>query len=367
MTPNQDSYSADCPTQLALSAVGRVHFGLWEISESAPNCFGGIGLMIQHSDLVLHAGLGSSINSASVEIEADDYWRPRIQSVVDRWSLSSNELPISWLQVEKSPPPHRGLGSGTQMACAIATLLQLGPDALTNLPRNLSDPHVPITALFRQPGKPTQDSAAVVVCMSLLAKIGQRGNRSNIGLHGFLAGGFIIDQGMRLDGTGDQLLPPRTSRIAFPQWPIIVVRNENAQGDSGQSEKEMFNRCSHAPNPNRMEMMSLVEFEIGPAIANNDWERFDVAIGQYGRLAGQIFAPAQGGVYRTEQIAHTIETVKQLGIAGATQTSWGPTVVAIAKDFEQADWCRKRLHERLPHLAVEIVHAANHSAQAWVP
>ena len=366
MIPIQDSHPADAPTQLALRAVGRLHFGLWEISDSAPHCFGGIGLMIEHSALVLHAGLASTIKNTRVEIEADDYWRPRIQSVVDRWLLANNDLPLTSIRVEKSPPPHRGLGSGTQMACAIATLIQLDPDALLFPPRNRNEPPVPITKLFRQPNNPTRDSTEVE-CMPLLAKLGQRGNRSNIGLHGFLTGGFVIDQGIQLDGLTDQSLPPRTSRMPFPHWPIIVIHDASAQGDSGQSEKEMFDQCSHAPNPNRQEMMRLVEIEIGPAIVSNDWERFDLAIGQYGQLAGQIFAPVQGGIYRTEQIAHTIETVKQLGIKGATQTSWGPTVVAIAKDFEQADWCRKRLQERLPHLAVEIVLAANHSAQAWVP
>ena len=182
-----------------------------------------------------------------------------------------------------------------------------------------------------------------------------------------IGGGFIIDEGIRTGATGEDSPPRTTSRLPFPQWPVIVIHDVSAQGDSGQSEKEMFDLCSHSPNPQREEMMSLVETEIAHAVANEDWTRFDLAIGEYGRLAGKIFAPAQGGVYRTDRIAHTIETVKQLGITGATQSSWGPTVVAIANDIEQAYWCQIRLQERLPHLGVEVVHAANHSAQAWVP
>ncbi len=365
MTPILDSNATDSPMHVGLRAFGRVHFGLWEISESAPDCFGGIGLMIQHSAVTLHAELASPIKNSPFEIQADDYWRPRIQSVIDRWLQTETDLPISGIRIDKSPPPHRGLGSGTQMACAIATLLQLDPKALAQLPPNSMEPHVPITSLLQLPTNPTRE-CTIEDYMSMLANLGQRGHRSNIGLHGFLQGGFIIDHGMKTNPNGESSLPRRTSRVAFPQWPVIVIHDETSQGDSGQSEKDMFDRCSSVPNRNRQEMIRLVEMEITPAIANQDWAQFDLAIGHYGRLAGEIFAPAQGGVYRTERIAQTIETVKQLGITGATQSSWGPTVVAIAKDFEQANWCLGRLQERLPHLAIEVVHAANHSAQAWV-
>ena len=365
MTP-KDYNATDSLPQLTLRAVGRVHFGLWEISESAPHCFGGIGLMIEHSPVILYAGIASSAQFSSVDIDADDYWRPRIQSIIDRWLKFNDELSLSFIRVLESPAAHRGLGSGTQMACAVATLLLLDPHALSLLPRSLNEPHVPIWTLLSKPGKLTHDCTAAD-CMPEIAKIGQRGNRSNIGLHGFLEGGFIIDQGVRPGATGEDSPPRTTSRLAFPQWPVIVIHDVSAQGDSGQSEKEMFDRCSHTPNPHREEMISLVETEIARTVANEDWTRFDLAIGEYGRLAGKIFAPAQGGVYRTDRIAHTIETVKQLGISGATQSSWGPTVVAIAKDIEQAEWFQKRLQERLPHLMIEVVRAANHSAQAWVP
>lgn len=362
---SKDHNATDSLRQLTLWAAGRVHFGLWEISDSAPHCFGGIGLMIEHSPAILHAGIALTDQFNSVDIVADDYWRPRIQSIIDRQLQSTDKLSLSFIRVLESPVAHRGLGSGTQMACAVATLLLLEPHVLSRLPRSRNEPNVPIWNLLRKISNLTQDCAGAD-CMPAIAKIGQRGNRSNIGLHGFLEGGFIIDHGMRLGSMSEDSPPRTTSRLAFPQWPVIVIHDDSAQGDSGQSEKEMFDRCSYTPNPHREEMMGLVETELVPSIANVDWARFDLAIGEYGRLAGKIFAPAQGGVYRTDRIAHTIETVKQLGISGATQSSWGPTVVAIAKDIEQADWCQKRLQERLPHLKVEVVHAANRSAQAWV-
>ena len=50
------------------------------------------------------------------------------------------------------------------------------------------------------------------------------------------------------------------------------------------------------------------------AMSDDDWRRFDNAIGLYGRFAGQIFAPAQGGVYRTEKIVHTIDVENAIQI-----------------------------------------------------
>ena len=354
---------------ITLHALGRIHFGLWEISESQPNCYGGIGLMIKHSSALINARVSSSSMNQNCEIKADDYWLPRIESLTNEWLSSHSQLPVSMIDVHQSPTPHRGLGSGTQMACAIASLLFLDQSALSLFQRNRLDKdtsHVPISQLLPRSANSTH-TQMVDDQIKMLAKLGKRGTRSNIGLFGFLAGGFIIDQGRSIQGESDASTQPRTRRVEFPDWPVIAIHDDSSTGDSGMVETEMFDRCSRVPNPNRQAMMDLVNHEILPAIQFEDWKRFDKAIGQYGRFAGQIFAPAQGGVYRSEKIAHTIEVANKLGIKGATQSSWGPTVVAIATDVDQAHWFEKNLKKRLPHLNIEIAMAANHSAQAWVP
>lgn len=196
-----------------------------------------------------------------------------------------------------------------------------------------------------------------------LAKLSQRGKRSNIGLLGFLEGGFVVDHGQPSPNGNGTISKERTQRIAFPDWPVLIIQDTKSLGDSGNDEASMFELCSRCSNPNRIAMVQLVQQEMLPAIAARDWKQFDIALGRYGRWAGQIFETVQGGIYRTRQIAHSVDVANQLGLKGATQSSWGPTVCAIARDDEHARWCQSRLQSEMPSVVVTTTKAANYSAQ----
>ncbi len=329
--------------QILVRSQGRIHFGLMEISEFQPNCYGGIGLMVDHSTAIVQATvLPSSISQC--RIQADAHWRPRIEAVANQWLQAHSQLPIQAINVIESPFPHQGLGSGTQMACTVAALLSTAEHFQLG---DLANSKVLMPTLF------TFDA---------LAKLSQRGKRSNIGLCGFMEGGFVVDQGIPIPSESGHTVA-RTQRFPFPDWPVLILQDTNALGDSGNDEAAMFERCSGVPNPNRIAMARLVQQEILPAIHASDWKRFDIALGQYGRWAGQIFQPVQGGIYRTPQIAHSVEAAKQLGLRGATQSSWGPTVCAFAQNQEHADWCQSRLQSELPGVDVKVTKAANYPAQ----
>jgi len=328
---------------MRVRSYGRIHFGLIEISESQPNCFGGIGLMIDHSHALLKATKGHSIIGSSTlhgcTTTANAHWLPRIESVANHWLQDRPRLPFRSIEMIASPLPHQGLGSGTQVACTVAALLIA------------ADFHSELAVV------PSSDSIGKLLVLEALAKLSQRGRRSNIGLRGFMEGGFIVDHGQPENEKS------RTERVAFPDWPILIIQDLESTGDSGNDETTMFEQCSRIANPNREAMIQLVKQSILPAINMRDWSQFDSALGQYGRWAGQIFKPVQGGIYRSPQIAETIAMSARLGIRGATQSSWGPAVCAVAQDDEHAEWCRVQLQTMLPHARVEATRAANHSAQ----
>ena len=332
--PNPLPSPSSCE-QIRVRSHGRIHFGLMEISESQPNRFGGIGLMIEHPIAVVHATLGLP-SSTQCDIQADDDWRPRIMAVVNQWLLSHPMLPIQSIDVIESPLQHRGLGSGTQMACTIAALLSAAEGSGSN---------------------------RISFTLDELSKLSQRGKRSHIGLCGFIEGGFVIDYGVPTHSCSSANETVRTQRVPFPNWPVIIIQDKAGRGDSGQDEAAMFDRCSGCSNPNREAMVQLVQEEILPAIIAKDWPQFDLALGRYGRWAGEVFKPVQGGIYRTSHIAQCIEVANKLGLQGATQSSWGPTVCAIAKDDEHAVWCHARLQSALPRIAVSITKAANDPAR----
>ena len=327
---------------------GRIHFGLLEISESEPNCYGGIGLMVESATAVLEATMCQSVHSRCV-VEADADWQPRIEAVANKWLESHGTLPVDSIRVIESPLPHQGMGSGTQMACSVAALLA--------------------AAEYRRTQVETLGIANVAKLFSIesLSKQSQRGKRSNIGLCGFLEGGFVVDRGIQPASGTDEASLPRTQRFEFPDWPVLVLQDTESRGDSGHDEARMFERCSLVSNSNRDLMIETIEHEILPAIESKDWEQFDIALGRYGRWAGKIFEPVQGGVYRSPQIAHCVEVALKLGLRGATQSSWGPTVCAFAKDAEHATWCQSRLQAELPRLKVSTTRGANGPAQVeWL-
>ena len=335
--------------QIHVRSHGRIHFGLMEISEFEPNCYGGIGLMVEHSIADVQATILPTSPLSLCRIHADAHWHPRIEAVANRWLQTHPQLPVDSIRVIESPLPHQGLGSGTQMACTVAALLSAAErfqlDDLASSETSKLDVSIP--RLFD---------------IDALAKLSQRGKRSNIGLCGFMAGGFVADHGISVSREGGNT-SSRTQSVPFPNWPVLILQDTNSLGDSGNDEASLFERCSCCPNPNRGAMALLVQQEILPAIHASDWKRFDIALGQYGRWAGQIFQPVQGGIYRTSRIAHSVEAATRLGLQGATQSSWGPTVCAFAQDQEHADWCQSRLQSELPGVDVSVTKAANYPAQ----
>ena len=174
--------------QIRVRSLGRIHFGLMEISVSQPNCFGGIGLMIEHSTAVVHATLGLS-SRVQCSIQADDHWRPRIEAVANQWLQSYTQLPVQSICVIESPQPHQGLGSGTQMACTVAALLYAAQ-------RN--------------------EAAGISFKLDALSRLSQRGKRSHIGLCGFIEGGFVVDQGVPAHSASGATATARMQRVDFP-------------------------------------------------------------------------------------------------------------------------------------------------------
>jgi predicted sugar kinase len=79
-----------------------------------------------------------------------------------------------------------------------------------------------------------------------------------------------------------------------------------------------------------------------PAIAHARFNEFSQSVYEYGRLAGSCFADQQGGPYNGAALAAIVDHVRGLGVSGVGQSSWGPTLFAVARNQEEAvDLVRK--------------------------
>src|SRR6185369_9568677 len=138
-----------------ITAPSRLHFGLWSLGGVGARQFGGVGAMIEKPALKLTVTEASDFSTAGqCAVLAVDYAR--------RWAtFHQRQLPSCYLTIEQAIPQHAGLGSGTQLALAVAAAL----NAFAGLPSQT----------------PTE----------LALSVG-RGLRSAVGTYGFVFGGLII-------------------------------------------------------------------------------------------------------------------------------------------------------------------------------
>ena len=73
-----------------------------------------------------------------------------------------------------------------------------------------------------------------------------------------------------------------------------------------------------------------------PALAERDVDAFGEAVFEYNARAGELFRAAQGGTYCGPASAGLVAWLRDQGVRGAGQTSWGPTAFGVVGDEKQA-------------------------------
>jgi len=286
-----------------ISTPCRLHFGLIGWGPAIPRQFGGAGLMVRRPRVELTAKPGRAW-----EFHGPLAHRARaiVQNLLSATSTDSHFpgpiLPAS-IQILTAPPEHVGLGVGTQLSLAvIRALMELAGTA-----------------------EPT---------ISQLAELSGRGKRSGIGLHGFSHGGFIVDGGRRDHPSP----PPLLARAPFPEsWSILLVRPPGHRGVHGPAEHEAFSRLPPFPERAIDRMCRLILLGLLPAVIEQDLPAFGAALTELQTLVGEAFAPIQGDRFASTRGDEIIAELRKLGLQGAGQSSWGPTLYAfgILSDSER--------------------------------
>lgn len=335
-----------------LRSPARLHFGLVEICPDQPHLFGGLGVTIDQPEtsLVAEAHTGKFCDISHYEIENAGSWLPRIETVLEKFnqtfvqdhaspstSIFSEKQAVN-LRLVKPPEAHAGLGSGTQIACSMATLL--AAIRLESIHKQC------IQSAFEVWEQATfPDNLSI---LKRLADITGRGKRSYVGLAGHLYGGLIVDHGVHEINGGERTI----TRIAIPDgWHALLAYSQKLATISGKQELDYFTYCAK-PNLKRNQMLSLIVDEIIPAIENAEMDRFGNALFEYGRLGGEIFQAVQSGLYRDSEVTALIEAIRQFGILATGQTSWGPTVYAIVPTWSDADHLQRKLQTKFGSMLI---------------
>jgi beta-ribofuranosylaminobenzene 5'-phosphate synthase len=292
-------------------APSRLHFGMFSFGQPGARQFGGAGVMIDRPGLTLRM-------SGADRFTAAGPLAPRVESIVgrlaDAWQMT--RLPACRIEVVDAPPEHVGLGTGTQLALSVTAGL------------NAWRGGEPLDAIS-------------------LAKLSGRGTRSAIGTYGFLHGGFLVESGK----TCDEVLSPLAHRAALPRaWRFVVIIPHGEHGLSGEAEASAFHDLPPVPTATSEQLRREVSEEMVPAAGAGDFARFSRSVDRFGRSAGMCFAARQGGPFASGPVARIVEAIGELGVQGAGQSSWGPSVFALLESelaaLRFADAMQARLDPR---------------------
>jgi beta-RFAP synthase len=292
-------------TDVRVRAACRLHFGMFAFGDPRRSQFGGVGAMIEPP------GVDVCISPAT-RFAARGTLTKRVRQFVEllvlRWKLGS--LPACRISVQ-SPDHHTGLGVGTQLGLAVASGLRRFLD------------------LCEQ----TVEELAVAV---------GRGTRSAVGTRGFEHGGLIVDAGKDAARAIGEL----ADRADVPaDWRFVLFRPRGARGIAGASEAAAFARLPPVPEETTRKLWSIATDQMLPAVRGNDCTAFGEAVYRFGKLAGECFSRVQRGAFTSDEIAELVLSIRQRGVSGVGQSSWGPTVFAITADESEAecltDWFGK--------------------------
>ncbi len=294
-------------------APARLHLGFLDLNGGLGRRFGSIGLAIDHPQTRLTIRRAAEISVEGREAERAAAY---LAALTSRLGLTSAYS----VTIDEAIPDHVGLGSGTQLALALASALRrlegLAPDLAAD------------------------------------ASLLQRTMRSGIGAGAFEYGGLIVD-----GGRGERTLtPPIVARLDFPpSWRALVVLDPQIKGIHGAQETASFAALEPMGAEAAAEICRLVLVKALPALAETDIEAFGAAITRIQQIVGGYFAPAQGGAaYASPAVAAVLEELEQHGARGIGQSSWGPTGFAFAADPEQAQTLCDLLRAKTTALGVDI-------------
>ncbi len=275
----------------------RLHFGLASFGLADQPQFAGVGMMIEPPAVEVTISAAAHFEAVGTLADRVDRFA---RMAVEHWQLDG--VPACKIEV-RAPRDHTGLGVGTQLGLAVAAGLRT----------SLGLPDLPAEELAESVG---------------------RGQRSEVGTHGFSLGGLIVDAGKM---TGE---PPGSPclRIAMPEaWRIVLICPHDQQARAGDWEARAFASLPPVPAETTDVLRQIVDDEMAAAAAWADCARFGEAVYRYGRLAGSCFAAVQGGPFASPATEQLVETIRGEGVAGVGQSSWGPTVFAITPDQSAAD------------------------------
>jgi beta-RFAP synthase len=275
-----------------VEAPARLHFGMLDLRGDLGRRFGGIGAAVPSPSLLVEVAAappGVFEGTGAGAERAVDFARHYLAHEGIDGGAS--------IHVHRAIPAHAGLGSGTQLALAIARALAV---------------------LHGRPEEPAALALAV-----------NRARRSAIGTYTFAAGGLVVEGGRR-DG-GDAPAPLIARLVAPRSWHCVVAVPPGRPGVSGEAEAAAFASLPPPPRGEVERVAHLVLLRLLPSVAEGDIAGFGAALTELQEVTGRWWAPAQGGTFAPGGTEAVVRAMRAWGAPGVGQSSWGPAAYAVVE------------------------------------
>jgi len=288
--------------RVVVRTPSRVHVTLIDMHGGSGRVDGGTGITLDEPGILLEAELSPVLAVRGGDAALQDRVSRTATEVLQKLGAGGNVA----ITVRSHYPAHVGLGSGSQLALAIARAIC-----------ELHGRHLPVKELARLVG---------------------RGGTSGIGTAAFEYGGFIIDGGHRFGEDGDKTdfrpssasrgvnPPPVIARHDFPSdWKILLAIPDVPPGASGNIETDIFKNHCPVPLAEVRELSHEILMRMLPGIAGRDLDLFGSSINA---VQGLGFKKVELGL-QPPQVTGLLPVLRDAGAAGAGLSSFGPTVYAI--------------------------------------
>ncbi len=273
----------------------RLHLGLIDLNGDLGRIYGGLGVAINHPNVVLEAQRSKVLMVSGEKAELT-------RDLADRFLKAYKIKESVAIDVKQVIPEHVGLGSGTQLALAVAAS---------------------ISRLFDVKASPYE-----------LAAVMGRVAQSGVGTGVFAQGGLVVEAGKNTQNSNCKTFPV-IFRQNFPEeWRFVVAIPNAKKGLSKESEISAFKNLPSLPAAEVGKICRLTMMKLLPALIEKDIKNFGEALTQIQNIVGDSFVQAQGGRFSSSPATQTIEFMLENVVSGAGQSSWGPTVYGVVESSE---------------------------------
>ncbi|HVP25338.1 MAG TPA: beta-ribofuranosylaminobenzene 5'-phosphate synthase [Methanomicrobiales archaeon] len=288
--------------RVIVETPSRIHLGLIDMHGGLGRVDGGIGISLEEPGILLEVCQARE----TVARGGDERSRATAERAAGRILAGIRAAGGVEITLRRIYPSHVGLGSGSQVALAVAR----GTCELFG--RNL-----PVEEIARLVG---------------------RGGTSGIGTAAFDRGGFIIDGGhmlgpgaekadFRPSSASEGVRPaPVVARHDFPSdWRIVLATPCLPAGASGSRELDIFREACPVPLDEVRETCHEVLMRMLPGVVDHDLDLFGKSVNRIQELGfKRVEISLQPPV-----IPLLMEEMRDAGAACSGMSSFGPTVYAV--------------------------------------